>query len=293
MALARARKRSIGVTRRGLTLRRLGSQSLVTLAALLWLVVVLVPIVYTIIETLKTQQDALATAPWTLPHPTLSNYTTVFGPQFFRYLLNSAITSVGAVLLSMLVGSLAAYAIARIPGRLNGVLYLLFVSGLAVPIYAAIIPIYRFSISVGLYDTLPGLLLPFAATSLPITVFILTAFMRAIPIELEQAMSIDGAGYLRRYAQLALPLARPALATVAISAFINSWNNFILPLVLTQSVDKRTLPLATWEYEGQYGMNVPLVLTVVVLATLPLLIFYVAQRRNFIKGLTAGALSAT
>ena len=116
--------------------------------------------------------------------------------------------------------------------------------------------------------------------------------MRAIPAELEQAMSIDGAGYLRRYAQLAVPLARPAVATVAIYAFINNWNNFILPLVLTQNSDNRTLPLAIWTYQGQYGMNVPLVLTVVVLSTLPLLIFYILQRRNFIQGLTAGALSA-
>jgi raffinose/stachyose/melibiose transport system permease protein len=87
-------------------------------------------------------------------------------------------------------------------------------------------------------------------------------------------------------------LARPAIATVAIYAFINNWNNVILPLVLTQTSDNRTLPLAIWTYQGQYGMNVPLVLTVVVLSTVPLLIFYILQRRNFIQGLTAGALSA-
>ncbi len=262
------------------------------IAALIWLAIVLIPIAYALIQTVKPQQDELTTSPWTVPHFTLDNYAGLLTPVFLRYVLNSVVVSVGAVLLSTLIGSLAAYALARVPGRINGVLYLLFVAGLAVPIYAAIIPIYRFSIDVGLYDTLIGLLLPFAATSLPITVFILTAFMRAIPVELEQAMSMDGAGYLRRYAQLALPLARPALATVAIYAFIGNWNNFILPLVLTQSDVNRTLPLAVWTYQGQYGMNVPLVLSVVVLSTLPLLIFYILQRRNFIQGLTAGALSA-
>lgn len=276
----------------GLLPRRAGERLMLGLAALVWLAIVLIPVSYALIQTFKNQQDELATSPWSLGNPTLENYRSVLGPSIFHYLLNSVITSVGAVLLSLLLGSLAAYALARMRSGVNGILYLLFVSGLAVPIYAAIIPIYRLSISLHLYDTLPGVLLPFAATGLPITVFILTAFMRAIPDELEHAMQIDGAGFFRRYLQLALPLARPALATVAVYTFITNWNNFVLPLVLTQSDDKRTLPLAIWNYQGQYGMNVPLVLTVVVLSTLPLLIFYILQRRNFIQGLTAGALSA-
>jgi raffinose/stachyose/melibiose transport system permease protein len=273
--------------------RRVVEWLLQAVPAVIWLAVALIPISYAVIQTLKTQADALASSPWSLSSPTFANYQTVFGVQILHYLLNSVLTSVGAVLLSTLCGSLAAYALARLPHRANTFLYLLFVSGLAVPIYASIIPIYRLSISLNLYDTLPGILFPFAGTSLPITVFILTAFMRGIPDELEQAMQIDGAGVFRRYLQLALPLARPALATVAVFAFIGNWNNFVIPLILTQSDDVRTLPLAIWNYQGQYGMNVPLVLTVVVLSTLPLLIFYILQRRNFIQGLTAGALSAT
>lgn len=292
MALSHRPMATAAQARPTLQRARLGSRTAAAIGALIWLIVVLIPLAYAVIQTFKPQQDELTTSPWSLPHVTLDNYAGLITPQFLHYVLNSVITSVGAVILSTLLGSLAAYALARVPGRINGFLYLLFVSGLAVPIYAAIIPIYRFSIDVGLYDTLLGLLLPFAATSLPITVFILTAFMRSIPVELDQAMSIDGAGYVRRYAQLALPLARPAVATVAIYAFINNWNNFILPLVLTQSDANRTLPLAVWNYQGQYGMNVPLVLSVVVLSTLPLLIFYIVQRRNFIQGLTAGALSA-
>ncbi len=273
--------------------RRLGEGLLLALATLLWLAAALVPVSYAVIQTFKTQADALAGNPWSLSSPTLDNYHTVLSTQLLRYLLNSVVTSVGAVLLSLLLGSLAAYALSRLPHRLNAVIYLLFVSGLAVPVYAAIIPIYRFeATTTNLYDTLPGLLLPYAGTGLPITIFILTAFMRGIPEELEHAMQIDGAGVVRRYLQLALPLSRPALATVAVYTFINNWNNFVLPLVLTQSDDERTLPLAVWSYQGQYGMNVPLVLTVVVLSTLPLLIFYILQRRNFIQGLTAGALSA-
>jgi raffinose/stachyose/melibiose transport system permease protein len=273
---------------------RAGERILLALATLIWLAVVLIPVSYAVIQTFKTQADALASNPYSLSSPTLENYQTVWGTQLLRYLLNSVITSVGAVILSLFLGSLAAYAISRLPHRFNGLLYILFVSGLAVPLYAAIIPIYRFeAVTTGLYDTLPGLLLPYAGTALPLTIFILTAFMRGIPDELEQAMQMDGAGVFRRYLQLALPLSRPAMATVAVYTFINNWNNFVLPLVLTQSDDERTLPLAVWNYQGQYGMNVPVVLTVVVLSTIPLLIFYITQRRNFIQGLTAGALSAT
>jgi raffinose/stachyose/melibiose transport system permease protein len=278
--------------RRRLNPQRASTGTLALFGALIWLAVVAIPLAFTLIETLKSQADSMSTTPWSLPNPTLSNYQLVITGQFLRYLFNSVVTSVVAVLLSLFVGSLAAYALARIRGRINSLLYLLFVAGLAVPVYAAIVATYRITISIGLYDTLPGLILPLAGTSLPITVFILAAFMRSIPEELELAMSIDGAGYLRRYFQLVLPLARPALGTVAIFTFIGDWNNFIFPLVLTTTDSNRTLPLAVSNYEGEYSINVPAVLTVVVLSALPLIIFYLLQRRNFIQGLTMGALSA-
>src|SRR6185312_8268754 len=126
--------------KRGLP-RKGGARLLVALVALFWLAVVLIPISYAVIQTFKTQADALASSPWSLNAPTLENYQTVLGPQILRYLLNSVVTSVGAVVLSTLLASLAAYALARLPHRANGFLYLLFVSGLAVPIYASIIPI--------------------------------------------------------------------------------------------------------------------------------------------------------
>src|SRR5579871_1314208 len=127
---------------RGVAGRRTGERLLIGLAVLIWLAVVLIPISYTIIQTFKTSEDALASSPWSLTNPTLDNYRTVLGAQLLRYLANSVITAVGGVLLTLLLGSLAAYALARLPHRINGALYLLFVSGLAVPIYAAIIPIY-------------------------------------------------------------------------------------------------------------------------------------------------------
>jgi ABC-type glycerol-3-phosphate transport system permease component len=131
--------------RRTAQLACLGERALAAVAALIWLAVVLIPLAYAVIQTFKPQQDELTTSPWSIPHFTFANYAGVITPVFLRCVLNSVVTLVGAVLLSTLLGSLAAYALARVPGRINGLLYLLFVSGLAVPIYAAITPIYRFS----------------------------------------------------------------------------------------------------------------------------------------------------
>src|SRR5437764_2090874 len=138
--------------RRTARLRGLGERALAAVAALIWLAVVLIPLVYAVIQTFKPQQDELTTSPWTIPHFTFANYTGVVTPVFLRYVLNSVVTSVGAVLLSTLLGSLAAYALARVPGRINGLLYLLFVSGLAVPIYEAIFTNTSVFVCDGVYD---------------------------------------------------------------------------------------------------------------------------------------------
>ncbi len=292
MATAHAQQRSSRSRWQRVNPQKASTFSLALVGGIAWLAVVALPLLFAVSETFKSQADANNTPAWTLTNATLDNYKTALTGQFMHYFLNSVITSVSAVLLSLFVGSLAAYALARIPGRLNGMLYLLFVAGLAVPVYAVIVATYRISIDVGLYDTLLGLILPLAGTSLPITVFILAAFMRSIPEELELSMSIDGAGYFRRYFQLALPLARPALGTVAIFTFIGDWNNFIFPLILETTDTNRTLPLAVSLYQGEYSSNMPMILTVVVLSALPLVVFYLLQRRNFIQGLTMGALSA-
>src|SRR5437764_4991234 len=130
----------------------LGERALAACAALIWLAVVLIPLAYAVIQTFKPQQDELTTSPWSIPHVTFANYAGVITPVFLRYVLNSVVTSVGAVLLSTLLGSLAAFALARIPGRINGLLYLVFVAGLAVPIYEAIFTNTSVFVCDGVYD---------------------------------------------------------------------------------------------------------------------------------------------
>src|SRR5204862_4026976 len=144
--------------------------------------------------------------------------------------------------------------------------------GLAIPLQATIIPVYLIIIRLKLYDTLLAIILPSIAFAIPLSVLVLSNFIRDVPKELFESMRMDGATEWGTLWHLAFPLTRPALVTMSIYNGLIIWNNFLLPLVLTQSPDKRTLPLALWTFQGQYTINVPAVLASVVLTTLPILI---------------------
>jgi raffinose/stachyose/melibiose transport system permease protein len=164
----------------------------------------------------------------------------------------------------------------------------LFLMGLAIPLQATIIPVYLIIIRLQMYDTLAAIILPSIAFAIPLSVLVLSNFIRDVPKELFESMRMDGATEWGTMWKLAFPLTRPALVTVAIYNGLGVWNGFLLPLVLTQSPDKRTLPLALSAFQGQYTVNVPAVLAAVVLSTLPIVIMYAIGRRQLLSGLTAG-----
>jgi raffinose/stachyose/melibiose transport system permease protein len=139
-----------------------------------------------------------------------------------------------------------------------------------------------------LYDSLVAIILPSIAFAIPLSVLILANFVRDVPNELFESMRVDGATEWGTLWRLAFPLTRPALVTVSIYNGLTVWNGFLLPLILTQNPDKRTLPLALWTFQGQYSVNVPAVLASVALTTLPLLVLYVLGRRQLLSGLSAG-----
>jgi raffinose/stachyose/melibiose transport system permease protein len=182
----------------------------------------------------------------------------------------------------------AAFTIVRSQSRFVRATYSLFLLGLAIPLQATIVPLFFMLNNVGLYDTLWAIILPSIAFAIPITVLIFVNFLRDIPEELFEAMRVEGASNWRILVTLVLPLARPAIATVTIYDALQVWNGFLLPLVLTQSDSKRLLPLALWNFQGQFSVDVPATLAAVVLSALPILVLYVLARRQLISGLTAG-----
>lgn len=256
---------------------------------LLWLVIVLVPVYWVLVTSLRTREGYFDANPLSLPsHPTLENYRQVLDNDFTHYLLNSTLVTVGATLLTVVVSFLAAYAIVRGTSRALRWAFGVFLLGLAIPLQATIIPVYYLIAKAQMYDTLGAIVLPSAAFAIPLTVIILVNFLRDIPDELYESMRADGAGHWRMLWNLALPLSRPALITVVIYDALNVWNGFLFPLILTQSPDKRTLPLFVWSFQGEFTINVPAILAAVVLSTLPILVLYVLGRRQLIGGLTAG-----
>jgi raffinose/stachyose/melibiose transport system permease protein len=259
-------------------------------AGWLWLLIVIVPIYWIVITSLKTQSNYFLTNPFAPPtEPTLDNYKLVLESDFVRYFVNSAVVTLGAVVPAVLVSFMAAYAIVRAgdwwPLRLVNSLFLM---GLAIPLQAAIIPVYLIVIRLHLYDTLLAIILPSIAFAIPLSVLVLSNFIRDVPKELFDSMRVDGASEWTTLWRLALPLTRPALVTVSIYDGLAIWNGFLLPLILIQSPSQRPLPLALWSFQGEFSINVPAVLAAVVLTTLPILALYVVGRRQLLSGLTAG-----
>jgi raffinose/stachyose/melibiose transport system permease protein len=256
----------------------------------IWLVIVIVPVYWIVVTSFKTQANYFITNPMAPPgEPTLDNYRLVLDSDFPRYFLNSVVVTLGAVVPAVLIAFMAAYAIVR-GGRRRflGGINAMFLMGLAIPLQAVIIPVYLIIIKLRLYDSLLALILPSIAFALPLSVLVLGNFIRDVPRELFESMRVDGASEWRTLWSLAFPLTRPALVTVTIYNGLLIWNNFLLPLILTQSPQQRTIPLGLVAFQGQFSINVPAILASVVLTTLPILTLYVIGRRQLLSGLTAG-----
>ncbi|MHB1008642.1 MAG: carbohydrate ABC transporter permease [Propionibacteriaceae bacterium] len=254
-----------------------------------WLAVVIIPIYYVVVTSLKNQGDYFTANPLALPiPPTFHPYQEVIANNIGTYFLNSVIVAVGAVIPIVIFAFMAAYALVRGQGRFLRFCNGLFLMGLAIPVQATIVPIYLMITKMGLYDTLPAIILPAVAFGQPLSILIVSNFVRDIPKELFESMRLDGLTDWRIMWRLAFPLTSPALVTVAIYQGLNVWNGFLFPLILTQSPDKRTMPLGLWAFQGEYTVNIPAILAAVIVSTVPILVLYVIGRRQLLSGLTAG-----
>lgn len=259
------------------------------IAGFVWLAIIILPIYYVVITSLSEQGTFYTRNPLLPPaSPTLEPYAEVIQSGFLGYFVNSVVVTAATVIVTAAVCLLAAYAIVRSRSRFVRSTYALFLLGLAIPLQATIVPLFFMLGQVKLYDTLFAIILPSIAFAIPITVLILVNFLRDIPNELFESMRVEGASNWVILRRLVVPMARPALATVIIYDALQVWNGFLLPLVLTQSENIRVLPLALWNFQGQFSVNVPATLAAVVLSAIPILVLYVLARRQLISGLTAG-----
>lgn len=259
---------------------------------LIWLVLTGYPIIFLLQNSFKGNIEFFTTAVWSFPESfKFDNYVAVMiDSGFYLYFINSIIVCTIAVLIIILASALAGYAIARIDFKYNNFVFMFFVAGMMIPIHSTLIPVYKMTLSLGIYDTLTALIGPYVAFSLPVSIFILTGFIREIPVELEEAAIIDGASYYQLFSRVVLPLTKPAVSTVAIYNFTLLWNEFAYALVLTSSPEKRILTLGLFEFQSAYGVDIPKTLTALLLSLLPLLVVYIFFQEKIIKGMTAGAL---
>jgi len=257
--------------------------------AWIWLLVIIVPIYYMLLASLRTQGDYYSSNPLIPPlQPSARAYALVIQNDFLRYLGNSLIVTLVSVAVLLIVSLMGSYVVVRNRSAASLRIFRIFLLGLAIPAQATIVPLYYMILNMGLYDTLVALILPSIGFGIPITVLILVNFIRDIPSELFESITIDGAGAWRTLWSLVLPLTRPALVTVGIYDALQVWNGFLFPLVLTGKAAVRVLPYSLFAFQGEHGADTPAILAAVMLSALPILALYIVGRRQLIAGLTAG-----
>ena len=267
------------------------SQFFVYLVLTIWAAIVMFPLWTLVVNSFKPQKEIFS-SPFGLPqHFTVEGYKAVWvNGNFGTYFLNTLYVTVISLVLIVLLGSMAAYALAKWRSKTSTALYIFFIAGLMIPIRLGTIDLVRLMKFLALQNTIWSLIPVYVAMGMPISIFILTAFVKNLPREMFDAAKVDGAAEWRIYSQIVLPLLRPALATVAIFNMIKIWNDFWFPLVFIRMEKARTIALGVSLLFGQYRTDWTRALSTLSLAAMPILILYVFLSREFIKGLTAGAV---
>ena len=258
---------------------------------IIWSLIAMMPVWLLLINTLKPKKE-IYTNPFGLPREwTLDNYRYIISDNnFFGYFRNSFIVVVVSLAVILLLGSLCAYALAHWRSRTSRGVYFFIIVGMMLPIKIATIRLLEIMKTLGLLNTLWSLFQVYIAMGLPVAVFILTEFIRGLPGELYEAGFMDGAGRFMIYRKIVLPLIRPALATVAIYNLVPIWNDLWFPLIFINVENQKTVLLAVTRLQGQYTTDWPKLLTILSLSALPVILLYLTMSKQFVKGLTAGAV---
>src|SRR5215211_8058399 len=265
---------------------------------LLWVAVALImifclfPFYWLINTSLKTGRD-LSSADMFPPNPTLDNYSSIFDDSNFTTALRNSVIVAGATtILALLIGSFAGYALARLRFRFKFVLLAIILSVTTFPPIAIAAPLFKFWTDLDIYDTLYGLIPPFLAFTLPLTIYVLASFFREIPRDLSEAALVDGATHFQAFRKVIVPLAAPGLVTAGLLSFIWAWNEFLLAITLTSTPDRRPVSAAIAFFTGSSQFEIPLgtISAATVVITVPLIILCVVFQKRIVAGLTAGAV---
>lgn len=254
-------------------------------------VIYLLPLVWVIYVSLKDDKT-LFVSPWALPeHLMIENYSFAWtAGRLGVATLNSAIVCGVTLILCLLVGSMAAFAIGRMRWKLSGAMMTYFLTGMMIPVHCILIPVFtRFS-KMHLTNSLTGLILPYLTLSLPITIFIMTGFFQSLPNELFESACIDGCSIYRSFTHIALPLSRTGLFVTGLMTFVANWNELLLAMVFISDDGKKTLPVSLSKFVGPYNTNYSQMFAAIVIAIIPTIVVYCMFSNQIVDGLTAGAV---
>ena len=254
--------------------------------------VMMTPFVYMLSTSFKAQAYVLTVPPQLIPDPfTTDNYREAVESQSFgRYFVNSILVAVVSTVLSVLLSAMTAYGFARYEFRGRELMFRIMLVGLVVPAMMLIVPQFILAKHLHLIDSLAGLVVFYVAGTLALNTFLLRGFFESQPIELDEAMQVDGASAWTRFWRLGIPLARPALATTSIFTFLFAWDEFAWALTIITDRSKLTLPIAIQLFHGQNATQWGLVFAASTIAVIPVVLVFLVFQRHFVQGLTAGAV---
>lgn len=254
-------------------------------------IVILLPFFWMVSVSLKPGNEpfAIPARLWPL-NPTLDNYITAFRPEFRIYFVNSIVIALSTVVITVSLALLAAYSFTRAQMRSISVLMGLVIVAQMFPASAIIIPIYKMMKAANLLNTYASLIIANVTVTLPVAIWMLRGFLARLPITLEEAAAIDGAGPLRTFLEIILPLCRPGVVATAVFVLVVTWQEFLFALSFTSTKEMRTLPVGMNDFIGQYGIRYGELMASSVLISIPVIAIFFILQRQFVAGLTAGAV---
>jgi multiple sugar transport system permease protein len=257
----------------------------------IFLVVTLFPYAYLVLSSLKPPREVISTTPTLLPSVfTLANYNALFHQLAIgKYFVNSLITAMSGTLLSVFLGSLAAYGLTRFASKL-GNLFLLFTLGVRMtPLISVAIPMYRIIGQLGLMDTKLALVLVYTSINIPFVIWMMIGFFDNLPKELDESARVDGCGMFGTFMRIILPISLPGIATTSIFSFMLSWNDFLFALLLT-STSAKTVPVGISEFLTAYGLDLGPMTAAATLFSVPVMMFSFVMQKYIVRGMTMGAV---
>lgn len=256
-----------------------------------FLIACIYPIIWLIINSFKTQED-LFNNTWGLPSTwTLQNYVhAIVDGNIGRYFFNSVFVSVISVVLTAILALMASYGITRLKWKLSGFVLSIFLTGLMIPAYGSIIPLYSIFNKIGILNEYLAVIIPHVTFAIPTAIFILTGFFTAVPRDLEEAAVIDGGSIFKCFYRVMVPIVVPGIVTVSVISFINIWNDLLFSQIFLSDKEKMPLPIGLTEFQGIYATDYVGMIAAIVVTVLPVIVVYIILHKKIVDGMIAGAV---